>query len=170
MKYKTISMLCLLFALAGLNACQPQETDLSFETIEQRDASGTRQIYQDKQPGLIVITTLEEVANLDALVTPETQARLQSLNYDADFVLAVFQGWKPTDGYDIQVERITHLRDKVTVFVRLQEPPPDRKKNDIVTSPYHLVQVQKVGTWDGDATFNVVVNGTVIASVSHNIP
>ena len=117
-----------------------------------------------------VITTLEEVANLDARVTPEAQARLQSLNYDADFVLAVFQGWKPTDGYDIQVERITHLRDKVTVFVRLQEPPPDRKKNDIVTSPYHLVQVQKVGTWDGDATFNVVVNGTVIASVSHNIP
>ena len=53
MKYKTISMLCLLVALAGLNACQPQETDLSFETIEQRDASGTRQIYQDKQPGLI---------------------------------------------------------------------------------------------------------------------
>lgn len=162
--------LCVLVTLAGLSACQPKEINLPFETIEQRDASGTGQIYKDKQPGLIVITTLEKVANLDALVTSEAQARLQSLNYDAYFVIAVFQGWKPTDGYDIQVERITHLGEKVTVFVRLQEPPPDRKKNDIVTSPYHLVQVQKVGTWARDVTFNVVVNGTVIASVSHNIP
>lgn len=162
--------LCVLVTLAGLSACQPKEINLPFETIEQRDASGTGQIYKDKQPGLIVITTLEKVANLDALVTSEAQARLQSLNYDAYFVIAVFQGWKPTDGYGIQIERITHLGDKVTVFIRLQEPPPDRKKNDIVTSPYHLVQVQKVGTWARDVTFNAILNGTVIASVSHTIP
>ena len=143
---------------------------MPFQTIEQRDASGSEQAHQDKQPALVVVTTPEEATNLASLVTSEAQTQLKNLNCSAYFVIAVFQGWKPTDGYGVQVERITHLRDKVAVFVRLQEPPPDRKKNDIVTSPYHLVQVQKVGTWARNVTFNVLADGTAIASVSHNVP
>jgi hypothetical protein len=165
-----IFLLCALVTLAGLSACRPKEIDLPFQTIEQRDASGSGQVHQVKQPALVVVTTPEEAINLDSLVTSEAQTQLKNLNYDAYFAIAVFQGWKSTDGYGIQIERITHLGDDVTVFVQLQEPPPDRKKNDIVTSPYHLVQVQKVGAWARSVTFNVLADGTAIASVSHIIP
>ena len=148
--------LCILVTLAGLSACQPKEVDLPFETIERRDASGTGQVYKDKSPGLIVIATPEEAANLDALVTPEVQVQLQSLEYDAYFVIAVFQGRKPTTGYDIQA--------------RFSEPKPDAEKAPEETSPYHLVQVQKTGTWGQSITFSLVVDNVVVASLSHHVP
>lgn len=160
----------ILVALAGLSACQPKEIGLPFETIEQRDASGTGQVYEDKPPDLIVVTTPEEVANLDALVTPEAQARLQSLNYDAYFVIAVFQGRKPTTGYEIQIERITRRGNIVAIHTRFQEPKPDEAKGDEVTSPYHLVRVQKTETWGQLITFNLVVGNVVVASLSHHVP
>ncbi len=162
--------LCILVALAGLSACQPKEVDLPFETIERRDASGTGQVYKDKSPGLIVIATPEEAAILDALVTPEAQVQLQRLDYDAYFVIAVFQGRKPTTGYDIQIERITRLESKVTIQARFLEPKPDAEKAPEETSPYHLVQVQKTGTWGQSITFNLVVDNVVVTSLSHHVP
>ena len=63
-------LLYVVITIVGVSACQPKEFGLPFETIEKRDASGTGQVYEDKQPGLIIIAKPEEVANLDALVTP----------------------------------------------------------------------------------------------------
>lgn len=170
MSHKFLYPLYVLFVLVGLNACQSKEATLSFETIERRDASGTGQVYQDRQPGLLVITTPEEAASLDALVTPEAQAQLQSLNYDAYFVIAVFQGRKPTTGYDIEIERITRLGSKVTIYARFLEPKPNAEKAPEETSPYHLVRVQKTGTWGQSISFDLVVGDAVMTSLSHYVP
>ena len=92
------------------------------------------------------------------------------LDYDAYFVIAVFQGRKPTTGYDIQIERITRLESKVTIQARFSEPKPDAEKAPEETSPYHLVQVQKTGTWGRSITFSLVVDNVVVASLSHHVP
>ena len=151
-------------------SCQSQETDLPFETIEQKLKADLGPPYEGREPGLMVIARPEEVANLNDWVTEDAKARLQTLDYDAYFGLIVFQGWKPTFGYGIQVERIASLEDEVTVLVQLKEPRPDEEKADTVTSPYHLVQVQRVGAWARDVTFNMVAEGAIIVSVSHNVP
>jgi len=170
MNYKLLQVFCVLFILAGLSACQPKETDLPFETIEQRDASGTGQVYKDEKPGLIVITAPEEATNLDALITSEAQARLARLSYDEYFVIAVFQGRKPTTRYGVQIERIARQGGKVTVYAQFSEPKPDEEKAPEETSPYHLIQVQKVGTWGQEVTFELIVKGSIVASVSQYIP
>jgi len=170
MNYKLLQVFCVLFILAGLSACQPKETDLPFETIEQRDASGTGQVYKDEKPGLIVITAPEEATNLDALITSEAQAWLARLSYDEYFVIAVFQGRKPTTRYGVQIERIARQGGKVTVYAQFSEPKPDEEKAPEETSPYHLIQVQKVGTWGQEVTFELIVKGSIVASVSQYIP
>ena len=142
------------------SACKPQETSLPFETIERKDWVSTGQVYKAREPGVIVIARPEDVTSLNNWVTEDAKAQLQTLDYTTYFALAVFQGWKGTDGYSIQIERITRQEDNVTILVLLQEPRPDERKNDIVTSPYHLVQVQKVGVWDRNITFTVVEDGT----------
>jgi len=152
------------------SACKPQETSLPFETVERREWVSTGQVYKAREPGVIVIARPEDVASLNDWVTEDAKAQLQALDYTAYFALVVFQGWKGTDGYSIQIERITRREDDVAILVLLQEPRPDERKNDIVTSPYHLVQVQKVGAWDRDITFTVVEDETTIALASHNIP
>jgi len=143
---------------------------LRFETIEQRDASGSGRLYENRQPGLMVIETSEEAVNLDALVTPETRARLHNVNYNAYFVIAAFQGWKPTRQHGVQVERITRQGSEVTVYARFSEPKADEEKAPEVTSPYHLIQVRKVGTWGQRTTFNLVVGGATVTSLSHRVP
>ncbi len=185
-------LLLLLVLVFGASACQsqetnlpsgateqnagtetprsPQETVLLFETIEQKLKADIGPPYEAREPGLMVIARPGEVANLDNWVTEDAKTQLQMLDYDTYFALIVFQGWKPTDGYNIQIERITCQEGKVAVVVRLQEPQPDMKKNAVVTSPYHLVQVRKLGAWARDVTFNVVADGAVITSVTHDIP
>lgn len=167
---KLMIFLSVLAISLGLSACQPKEIDLLFETVERRDASGTGQVYQDRQPGLMVITTPEEAASLVALVTSEAQARLQSLNYNAYFAVAIFQGRKSTTGYGVEIERITRLESKVTIYARFLEPKPNAERAPEETSPYHLVQVQKTGTWGQPITFNLIVGNVVVTSLSHYVP
>lgn len=163
-------LLYVIIVMAGLGACRPKEIDLPFEAIEQRDASGTGQVYKDEKPGLIVITALEEVANLDALITSEAQARLAGLSYDEYFVIAVFQGRKPTTGYGMRIERITRQGSAVTIYAHFSAPEPDEEKAPEETSPYCLVQVQKYGKWRQSITFNLIVDNAVVASLSQVIP
>lgn len=167
---KLMIFLSVLAFSLWLGACQPKEVDLLFETVEQRDASGTGQIYQDTQPGLIVIATPEETASLGGLVTSEAQAQLQNLNYNIYFAIAIFQGRKPTTRYGVQIEHITHKGNIVTVHALFKEPQPGEPKGDEVTSPYHLVRVQKGGPWKQTITFNLIVGNAIVTSLSHYIP
>jgi hypothetical protein len=170
MNYKLLQVFCVLFILAGLSACQPKEIDLHFETIEQRDSFDSRQIQKHQSPGLIVVITPEEAALLSSLVTPTAQEQLQNLNYEAHFVIAVFQGRKPSTGYSVKIERIVREGNKVSIYAQFLEPKPDQAKADIDTLPYHLVRIQKAGKWGQEVTFELIVKGSIVASVSQYIP
>jgi len=146
------------------------EIDLPFETIEQRDASGVGKVYEDKRPGLLIIARPEETAGLKSLVRPEAQARLQGLDYDHYFAVVVFQGWKTTNRYGVQIERIARWGSEVTIYARFSEPDPNKERGPEITSPYHLVQVKKVGRWEQEIAFQVVVDGINVTSLSHYVP
>ncbi len=160
----------MLTLLLGLSACKPQETNLPFEILEQEERNLTGQVYEAREPGLIIVAQPDEVTEFDDWVTETSKEQLRVMDYNAYFALAVFQGMKPTDGYGVQIERVVRTGDKVTIHTQFQEPSPDQEKNDIVTSPYCLIQVQKVGAWDQNITFNVIADGSVVISTSHSIP
>lgn len=158
---------CLLFFVVSLVlvACGQPAVDLPFQSIEQRPMSGTGALYEDRQAGVIVISAADEVGKLKGLITPESFAQLQALDYQKHLAIAVFQGWKPTDGFDIQVERITRTGEQVSVVAQAEERQPDLKRNDVVTSPYHLVGVDKLGAWDKPVTFELKVNTSTAPDV-----
>jgi hypothetical protein len=160
----------MLLASLVLTSCQQPETDLPFSTIEQRQSSGTGDLYENKEIGLVVVSSLEETTSLSGLVTQEAYSQLQTMNYTDKFALALFQGWKPSDGYAIQIERISHVGERVSIMAKAQEPEPNRKTNDIVTSPYHLVQVESGDLLSHTFTFEVIVGGSIITSTTHLIP
>lgn len=163
-------LVLMLALLLGLSACKPQETNLTFEILEQEEINLTGQLYEAREPGLIIVAQSDEVTEMDDWVTETSKERLQVMDYDAYFALTVFQGRKPTDGYRIQIERIVRESKEVTIYAQFQEPHPDQKKNDIVTSPYCLLQIQKIDTWDQSIKFNVIVDDSVVISASHSIP
>ena len=159
-------LLYIVLTLTGLSACQPKEINLPFETIERQELSG----YRDKEPALIVIAKPEEIASLDALVSHEIQSRLQTLDYDAQLVVVIFQGWKPTTRYGAQIDRVTRRDSEVTVYAEFSEPKSNEPTGDLATSPYHMVRVQKMRVWGQQINFNLVADGVIVAYLSHYVP
>ncbi|MEW5871040.1 MAG: hypothetical protein AB1894_17330 [Chloroflexota bacterium] len=88
---------------------RPKEVDLTFQSIEQKASSGTGNLYEAKQPGLMVISRPEEVDSLNGLVTNEAKQALLAVNYGKYFALATFQGWKPSSGFSTLVNRVTRV-------------------------------------------------------------
>ena len=176
--YNSIMLVSLAFSLAfGLNACKPksepksEEIALPFETIEQDVYAGdTGILYDSHEPGMVIISRLEEIDNLDGMVNKAGLRQLQALDYSQYFSLAAFQGKKGSTGYDIQVNHIGRIGNTVNVYAQLHEPPPDKPVGAMETSPYHLVKVQKTGSWGQDITFNLFSGETLVASLSHTIP
>lgn len=163
-------LLLVLIPLLGLSACRPKEIDLPFETIAQGDWGNAGYAYEAHEATLIVITQATEAMELDNWVTLDTQTQLQALDYDAYFAIAVFQGWKATTGYKVQIDRIALLGNVINVHAQFLEPKPEEEKAPEATSPYHLVRVQRAETWDQDITFNLVMDEVVVASLSRHVP
>lgn len=171
--------ICLSFCLApGLAACQaistgtptPQGTVLSFETIEQKDYSGTGIMYESKNPGIIIVSGTGDANNLMGLISENSLKQLQTLDYQGYFVIATFQGWKPETGYGIQVDKVVRSENTVNILVTLNEPKPPRHPGEIVSSPYHLLRIQKTGNWGQEITFNLLADGLLVTSAVHMIP
>ena len=126
--YNIIVIFFLAFSAAfGLNACKPkpQEVTLPFETIEQNEWPPTGKNYESIEPGMIIISRVDEINSLDGMVTDDSIKQLEALNYDQYFALTVFQGYKHSTGYDIQVKYIGRIGKTVNVYAQLVEPPPN---------------------------------------------
>jgi hypothetical protein len=177
--YPALMAICLTFCLVpGLAACQaistgtptPQGTVLFFETIEQQDYSGTGIMYESKNPGIIIVSGTGDANNLMGLISENSLKQLQTLDYQGYFVIATFQGWKPETGYGIQIDKVVRSGNTVNILVTLDEPKPPQHPGEIVSSPYHLVRIQKTGNWGQEITFNLMADDQLLTSAVHGIP
>jgi hypothetical protein len=155
-----------LMVLVGMTACQPREEELPFETIERLDASGTGELWQAKEPGLMVIATLEDLAQIDDLFTKDAQVQLREVDFDAHLAAAAFLGQQGSGHEGIQIERVVRQGDEVSVFVQVGNP----KGTPEVSSPYHLVKVGKEENWNQAIRFTLYMNGIETTSLSHFVP
>jgi len=153
-----------------LPACRSQETELTFKTIDRRISPGTGEYYENREPALIVISTPQEAAQLDNFVNPEAIEHLKGMDYDNYFALAVFQGWKFSGGYEVNLTHVSSRNNQITVEVDFQEPLPGFQREDQITSPYHLVQVEKPAILEGRLTFLLRAEGNTVATSEAVLP
>jgi hypothetical protein len=148
---KLLPILCLAILVISLGtmACGPKETELPFETIEQRDWTGHegKQPYSGEEPRLVLVNGRDEIERLEKLVTQEALDQMAILDFGQYFALAVFRGRQPTTGYDIIIERVARRDDKIVVHAQFWEPNPGHYVfKPMVRSPYHLVKVRRDGS------------------------
>lgn len=164
-------LVTLLFLPLLITACQAPEINLPFDTIEEGEVARLgQQLYEAHEPGLIIVANTQDIASLDNWITNDAQTQLQALDYGNYFVIAVFQGLKSSTRYGVRIERITRQENTVAIIAQFQEPTPEHERNPLVTSPYRLVRVRKVGSWDKVVRFNLIANRAMILSASHHIP
>ena len=162
----------LILSVSLLSACAilPFATNLHFDTIEKEISAGTGKLYEAREPGLMVVSRPEEVELIDGLITDQAREKTLALDYGDYISLAAFQGWKGSSGYSILVNRISRTGNTVNVYAQFHEPKPEEQKLDMVTSPYHLVIVEKIGNWSEEILFNLIIDETIVASIYHTFP
>jgi hypothetical protein len=168
----SIALAAVLLAAVGaiLPACRPQEQDLPFETIEQTYSSGTGRYYENREPAMMIVSAPQEAEQVFNFITPDAAERLNRINYDSYFAIAVFQGMKPSGGYGVNITRISSRNHRITVEVNFQEPAPGFERTQIITSPYHLVQVEKPAELEGRQTFVLQENANTVATTEAVLP
>lgn len=166
-----LSLWLLLLTLI-VTACQSQrQNELSFETIEvENESASSGEYYEEQEPGIVIVAKPEEISSLGSWISSKALNQLGRLDFESYFAIAVFQGRKPTSRYGVEITDVTFDDDKVTISTQFLERPADEEATDEVTSPYHLIRVQKNGMRGRSIMFELVVSGTIVTSVSHYIP
>jgi hypothetical protein len=144
-KQQRFLWLTVVAILVGLTTCGPKETELPFETIEQRDWAGYGDLESDpiRQTRVVLVTSREETAQLEGRVSPEALDQLAKLEFEQYFAIALFRGYLASSGYDTVIERVARHGDEVVVYAQFWEPSPYYTVIDEVTSPYHVIKVRR---------------------------
>jgi hypothetical protein len=166
-----ISLIFITVAIL-LNACVAQEVSLPFTTVEKE--VGTRagaQRYEDKQPNLMIVATADEISSLIPYLAPEFRSVLAGTDFDRYFVIAVFQGLKPTYDYEVQIDRVAYSDKNVRIFSQFLEPTKGQMVHPVQSSPYHVVKVEKPHALAGsEVEFTLVVADDKILTVARRLP
>ncbi len=133
-------MLLLILCLVALTACNRTEVELSFETIEN---SQNGKNYGDKSPGIKIITSSEEVDTLKNLISSEAIESLSKLDYSYYVGIILFHGVRGNGGYQINVNKVMYDGMDMYIYSTFTEPAPDELVTMDVTSPYHIVKIEK---------------------------
>jgi hypothetical protein len=170
--YLMITFLTIIAGIFIISGCSSHENKKTqFESIENQETSGAGQYFPGKDIHLVVISSKDQVGDLDSWISRDAQSTLEKLDYSSFFALAIFQGIKPTNRYSIEITRVTREGNTVNLETRIQNRDPELEAADVETSPYHLISIAKAGTWNGDFDFNVIQNGNIITSTTtHFIP
>lgn len=165
-----LSILGIIVITLVITACKSSGMNLSLEIIEKNTGAFNLVYYQASNPAIMVVTNTEDVTKLDGLVTSKAFALLQRIDYQKYFTLIVFQGAKPSTGYEVQITRVTREGNTVNVFVNFHEPALNETEQAVGTSKRCLAKIKKIGTWGQEITFQVVIDGKVVVSTSSYIP
>jgi len=169
-----LAALLLAASWAILPACRPRQTELPFNSIAQGDGFGTVPSYSREEPNLLVITEPEKVDSpgLDIRFPSDLAEQLRAVDYQKNFVVAVFRGTLTGRSPDLDVEVLRIVRDGDEVFVqaRFGELEPGKLILPGFSSPYHVVAVTKQGEWSRDISFVLEVGGEEMAERAYFIP
>lgn len=144
--------------------CLQKISELNFDTI----ASDTHSKMQEKQPEIYFITSHSEAVEIAKLLSNEDVAKkLQALNYDEEFAIAVFLGMKPTSGYKIIINHVLYANNEVNICATLLTPEPGKMITNLETYPYHLIQINNKEFSPGQEIFiHLIVDGQKINSIT----
>lgn len=142
---------------------------LLFTTVERISLLDNAQLYSSEQPGLAILDSEEDAAALGGLVSDAARDWLEALDYERQFALVVFAGLKPAMEYGVTVDTLLRKDNAVYIEAILVEPDPGVPITPVISSPYHAIEIPKVGDWGQEITFYLVIDGEIVASLDRLI-
>ena len=115
---------------------------MAFATIERGELSGI------DAPRQVVVRDRAAWAALWREHAPERTP--PAVDFTRAMVVGVFLGTRPTASHGVSITRVTRADGEIVVHYREDRPPPGALVVQILTSPYHLVRVERA---DGRVRF-----------------
>lgn len=113
---------------------------IAFESLTQ----GNSYTAGLEQPTLFVASNVTEATRFTQwLNDPNITQRIQAVNFDATYIVAVFRGQVGSSGYGITIQQINTAAGTVKLSVSLTAPPPDRLVSTVIAYPYHIILVPR---------------------------
>ena len=110
---------------------------VSFTTLDRGEQSGI-----DK-PRQVIMQSAAEWAALR--IQPAGDRTRPAVDFTRSTLIGVFLGSRPTAGHAVEITRIEREGSSLIVTYHEQRPGPDEMVAQMLTSPYHLVQIEKFG-------------------------
>ena len=126
--------------LTGLAACRPQETELSFETLEQKNDPDSTKRWEGQEPRLLIITNIQDVEEASRFVTDEAIAALHKLDFATQFAILAFRGFQGNHA-GFKIERGLRRGNEIVLYAQ----PGTGSPATIVISSYHYNNREKRG-------------------------
>ena len=127
--------------IRNIRMMQKLITTLEFHTIEKGFFSG---ITEKKN---LIIRRQDEWAKLwnkhTSTRIPHPEAPVIALT--ENIILAVFMGEKASGGFAVEITRVEKCGDELVVFFSEVEPPPNAEVAAVLTQPYHIIKIEKIG-------------------------
>lgn len=142
----SVNIFLLLAFPSGSFADEVSGGDVSFATVSRGIISG----IVDRS--LLAIRTPEEWQQLwqrhsTTLAPPPA---MPVIDFSREMVIAVFLGSRRTGGFGIEILRVERKGEKLQVFYREVSPPVGAMVPQVLTQPYHMIQLPRV---DGEIVF-----------------
>lgn len=153
-----IRVILLLLVVTACKDNQPTGTSLPFSVLAQGDGDTDGTSYPGQYSELFAIQSLTDIEQIRSWVPVAVQTQLETLDYNRQFAVVVFQGEQRNTQYGVQVTEVSYFENTVNVFVDLMVSPEGTEVGDIIASPYQVVWVDISESDDPLVAFNLVVN------------
>lgn len=117
------------------------EVEIPFETIALDEIGVNVELSQT--PQLILLTSSDDAAKIKDWVKAEAYTQLESLDFEQYAAIALFRGPQASHNFHTVIERITRQNSRLIVYAQFWWPNPAWESAAEMTSPYHLVKVNK---------------------------
>jgi hypothetical protein len=161
--------------LASLAACQPQETELPFQTIAEGEVVGDYGYgYSKEEPDLLIITAPAAVDSpgIDIQFSADLADQLREVDYDHNIIIVVFRGLIGALGssYNVNILQVVRSGDRVVIRTHFGVPGPEEGSLPSFSSPYHIIAVPRQGMQEQKIRFILEVDGQVAKERTYSIP
>jgi hypothetical protein len=154
--------------ITSISATNESEVEIPFDVLKSDVPNETGILYEDTVPNIFAITQKSDAKNLLRYFSQSYQDQLNSMDYSRYLVLAMFLGEKDSGAYVIKVQRIIRKGDTVSVLADFIVPQPDTQRPAVITSPFELVRIRKIGSFGKAVEFQLI--GTTLVSKKYFIP
>lgn len=108
---------------------------MDFKTIDKGFRSGVT------SPERLVIKDAQTWQDLWKRHSP--MRPMPAVDFSTRMLIAVFAGEKATGGYAITIYKVAEEGKTITVHFHEISPPPDAIVVQVITQPYHIVEIEK---------------------------